>query len=238
MVIWIFVLGDEMFRIIFLGFLVFTVSCVLVPTNAYAMSLDDDEEDAEDVADLLDKAKKAGKRESFGEADTLLQKAKMYGTASSDIGDAEQYVSAKKKARDDRLERERKERERLAIVKRQKEERARQARLARQRQQSSSSSSSSYDYVMVQFESVCGLYGCTDKNLHISGGPGNFSPSYSGAAAGAIHKGYNGFLAGNYRWSAQFDNTVCSGNFYVSGSKRNITISIHPGCSDLYISRY
>jgi hypothetical protein len=63
----------------------------------------------------------------------------MYGTGSSDVGEAEQYVSAKKKARDERLERERQERERLARLKREKEERARQARLARQRQQSASS---------------------------------------------------------------------------------------------------
>jgi hypothetical protein len=133
-----------MFRVVLLGFLVFSVSLVVMPTQVYAISLDDEEEDAEDVADLLDEAKKAGKSESFSKADALLKKAKMYGTGSSDVGKAQQYVSAKKKARDERLERERKERERLARLKREKEERARQARLARQRQNSYSSSSSSY----------------------------------------------------------------------------------------------
>jgi hypothetical protein len=104
---------------------------VVVSTPAYAISLDDDEEDAEDVADLLEQAKKAGKSESFGEADVLLKKAKMYGVESGDVSETQSYVATKKKQRDDRLERERKERERLARLKREKEERARQARLAR-----------------------------------------------------------------------------------------------------------
>ncbi len=67
-----------MVKVILWGFLVFTVSCVFVPTPTYAMSLDDDEEDAEDVADLLSQAKKADKSESFSEADKLLKKAEMY----------------------------------------------------------------------------------------------------------------------------------------------------------------
>jgi len=141
MVIWIFVLGDEMFRVVLLGFLVFTVSCVLVPTATYAMSLDDDEEDAEDVADLLDQAKKAGKSESFSKANKLLEKAKMYGVSTDDTQEASRYVAGKKQAKDERLERERKEKERLARLKREKEKRARQARLARQREQESYSRS-------------------------------------------------------------------------------------------------
>ena len=236
MVVWIFVLGDDMFRVILLGFLVFTVSCVVVPTSSYAISLDDDEEDAEDVADLLSQAKKAGKSESFDKADELLKKAKMYGVKADEVKEVSNYIAKKKQQKKARLESQRKERERLARIKREKE---RRARLARQRQQSySSSSSSSYDYVMVTFESVCGFNLCTDKNLHISGGPGNFSPSYSGAASGAINKGYNGKLEGRYNWSAQFDNEFCSGSFYVSGNKRNITLSIHRGCSDFYVSEY
>ncbi len=122
-----------MFRVVLLGFLVFTVSCVLVPTSTYAMSLNDDEEDAEDVADLLDEAKKAGKSESFSKADSLLKKAKMYGVSSDDTQEASIYVAEKKQARDERLERERKEKERLARLKREKErlasaERARERR--------------------------------------------------------------------------------------------------------------
>ena len=62
-----------MFRVVLLGFLVFSVSLVVMPTQVYAISLDDDEEDAEDVADLLDEAKKAGKSESFSKADALLK---------------------------------------------------------------------------------------------------------------------------------------------------------------------
>ena len=66
-------------RYLLTAFLALAVVYTLVPTPAYAISLDDDEEDAEDVADLLEKAKKAGKSESFSEADTLQKKAKMYG---------------------------------------------------------------------------------------------------------------------------------------------------------------
>lgn len=68
-----------MFRVIFLGFLVFTAFSVVAPTNIYAISLDDEEEDAEDVADMLAAAQKAGKSEAFDKADALLKKAKMYG---------------------------------------------------------------------------------------------------------------------------------------------------------------
>jgi len=234
-----------MFRLLLLGFILFNTLQIVAPTPIYAMSLDDDEEDAEDVADLLAQAKKEGKNESFSKANALLKKAKMYGVSRDDTKEASRYVAGKKQARDDRLERKRKEKERLARVKREREKREERARLARQRQRqrkqsyssSSSSSSSSLDYVMVTFNSVCGFSGCIDKNLHISGGPGSFSPSYSGAYSGAIHKGYNG-LAGRYSWSAQLDRTVCSGSFYVSGRKRNITISIHKDCYGLYISEY
>ena len=212
--------------------LTFSLFYITLSTPTYAMSLDDDEEDAEDVADLLEQAKKEGKNESFSKANALLKKAKMYGVSIDDTKEASRYVTGKKQARDDRLERKRKEKERLARVKREREEKA---RLARQEQQNSSSSS--LNYVMVTFDSVCGFSGCIDKNLHISGGPGSFSPSYSGADVGAIHKGYNG-LAGQYNWSAQFDRTVCSGSFYVSGRKRNITISIHKDCYGLYVSEY
>ncbi|MEA3455797.1 MAG: hypothetical protein U9R26_04770 [Campylobacterota bacterium] len=78
-----------MFRTILLGFLVFSVTQTMLPTTSYAMSLDDDEEDAEDVADLLEQAKSAGSSESFGEADALLQKAKMYGVEGSDVSEAQ-----------------------------------------------------------------------------------------------------------------------------------------------------
>ena len=126
-----------MFKIIVLGFLVFTVSSVTMPTYSYAISLDDDEEDAEDVADLLEQAKKAGESESFSKAETLLKKAKMYGVNTDDTQETAKYVAQKKKERDERLERERKERERLARLKREREERARQARLAAQREYNS-----------------------------------------------------------------------------------------------------
>ncbi len=121
-----------MFRVILLGFMLFTTLQVTLPIQSYAISLDDDEEDAEDVADLLDEAKRAGKSESFSKADELLKKAKMYGVNTDDTKEASSYVAKKKQAKADRVERERKEQERLARLKREKEERARQARLVAQ----------------------------------------------------------------------------------------------------------
>ena len=146
-------------QFLLLGFLAFTVVFVSLSTPIYAMSLDDDEEDAEDVADLLEKAKSAGKSESFGEADALLKKAKMYGVSTDDTQEASSYVAKKKQARDERLERERKEKERLARLKREKEERERQARLARQRVQQSAQSRSRY---------ISSLGYCTSSLTHDS----------------------------------------------------------------------
>jgi len=103
-----------MFRVVLLGFLIFSVSFVVVPNPLYAISLDDEEEDAEDVADLLSQAKKAAKSESFEKANALLKKAKMYGTSKTDVKEVSQYIAKKKKEYDDRIERERKEKERLA----------------------------------------------------------------------------------------------------------------------------
>ena len=155
-------------RMVLLGFLVFTVLSIVVPTSTYAMSLDDDEEDAEDVADLLDEAKKAGKSESFSKADALLKKAKMYGVATDDTQETSSYIAKKKQQKADRLERERKERERLARIKREKEERARQARLARQRQQSTYGGYSSGGSISLCVPSVpykcCKSYECSGKS--------------------------------------------------------------------------
>ena len=103
---------------------------------------------------------------------------------------------------------------------------------------SSGSSSSSIDYVMVNFESVCGAMLCSDKNLNISGGPGNFEPGFKGSSTGAIHKGYNGAVAGIYQWSAQLDNTVCSGQFRLSGVRKNLSIRVYNNCSDAGTNEY
>jgi len=141
-----------MFRVIFLGFLVFTTFCVVAPTSVYAISLDDEEEDAEDVADMLAQAQKAGKSEEFGKADALLKEAKMYGVKTDDMVETSKLIANKKAAK---AERERKERERLARIKREKEERARQARVAAQRQVSRSNryiTSLGYDAPRYQYD--------------------------------------------------------------------------------------
>jgi len=110
---------------------------------------------------------------------------------------------------------------------------------------SSSSSSSTLDFVMVEFDVTCSLLSsCIEQNLQVSGasGTGNFSSSYNGAYTGAIHKGYDGKLAGRYNWSAEikiFDKIrSCSGSFYISGTKRNYTIRVYDDCRDAGSGEY
>ena len=192
-----------MFRVILLGFLVFTVSSVVLPVPTYAMSLDDDEEDDEDVADLLAKAKSAGKSESFSKANALLNEAKMYGVSTDDTKEASAYVAGKKQARNDRLERERKEKERLARLKREKAERARQARLARQRQQSSSSSSYSSGGGSIQLcvpsvpYKCCKSYECSAKTASGKYATVKLDKDYVGDCYSLSVYGGNGFGGGS-----------------------------------------
>lgn len=180
---------------------------------------------------VLEYAKKAANDWEFEKADKLLKQAKNMAYAPDKVEAVDELIGKQRFAKS---EKERKEREALAEKKRkEKLARARQRERENQRRYSSSNggSSSQVDYVMVNFSSTCGFALCSDKNLRISGGPGSFSPSYSGAATGAIHKGYNG-LAGRYNWSAQLDNKVCSGSFNLSGRKRNLYLSVYDNCSD------
>ena len=146
---------------------------------------------------VLEYAKKAANDWEFEKADKLLKQAKNMAYAPDKVEAVDELIGKQRFAKS---EKERKEREALAEKKRkEKLARARQRERENQRRYSSSNggSSSQVDYVMVNFSSTCGFALCSDKNLRISGGPGSFSPSYSGAATGAIHKGYNG-LAGRY----------------------------------------
>lgn len=182
---------------------------------------------------VLSAAKKAAKDWDFDKAEKLLKQAQNMAYTPDKVEAVDALIGSERSAK---AKKERKEREA-------REEKKRQERLAKKRQEereranrrsyssSSSSSSSQLDYVMVEFSSTCGFALCSDKNLKISGGPGSFSPSYSGAATGAIHKGYNG-LAGQYNWSAQLNNTVCSGSFYLTGRKRTLYLSVYDNCSD------
>lgn len=123
-------------KVLVLGFLVFSVSYMVISTPIYAINLDDDEEDAEDVADLLDEAKKAGESESFNEANELLKKAKLYDTSNNDVTKTEQLIVKKEKERDDRIEKAR-----LAKLEKERKEKERLARIERENSYVSSSSS-------------------------------------------------------------------------------------------------
>lgn len=109
---------------------------------------------------------------------------------------------------------------------------AERARIAEQSRQSASTSSAGapVDYVMVDAGMVCGFCTVILRKLTLSGGPGNWSPS---ASSGAIHKGYNGALAGRYNYYAEFsENHSCSGTVSVSGMKRWLKISVYSDCRD------
>ena len=72
MAIWIFILGDEMLRrLLLLGFLLFGMSVLVLPTFTCAMSLDDDEEDAERCGSDITLALPYSKSSSIG-MDTFL----------------------------------------------------------------------------------------------------------------------------------------------------------------------
>ncbi len=207
--------------------LLFTVNCVAIDYDKYK------KRKARQQVSVLEHAKKAANDWEFEKADKLLKQAQNMAYAPDKVEAVGELIGKQRFAKS---EKERKEREALA-------EKKRKERLARKRQQerenqrrysssnSPGSSSSQLDYVMVNFSSTCGFALCSDKNLSISGGPGSFSPSFSGAASGAIHKGYNG-LAGRYNWSAQLDNKTCSGSFNLSGRKRNLYLSVYDNCSD------
>ncbi len=115
-------------EILLLCLFVFGAVSIGIPTQSYAISLDDDEEDREDVGDYLQSAKSAAKSENFSQAQKLLKKAKSHGVLFDDVKEVQNYIAQKKQAYEDRLERER------------------VARLERERQRASSHSSSSSSY--------------------------------------------------------------------------------------------
>ena len=76
------------------------------------------------------------------------------------------------------------------------------------------------------------------KNFTISGGCVTFNKMQNDTVA--IHKGYNGCLAGTYSFSLNYISggllektrgRVCSGRFNVSGRKHNVLISMVSDCS-------
>ena len=87
-------------------------------------------------------------------------------------------------------------------------------------------------YVQVEAECIAGFSPCIEKDLHISGTPGRFEPSYNHAYTGTIYKGYNGGITGRYSYSVTFDNRICSGSFYLSGRKKNYSIKLGRDCHD------
>ena len=95
---------------------------------------------------------------------------------------------------------------------------------------SNSDNSSNVDYVQIQAECINGFIPCIEKNLHISGGTGKFEALSNGASQGTIYKDYQGNTEGTYSYSVQFDDNICTGNFYISGTKSNYRIALGKDC--------
>ncbi|MGL1958596.1 MAG: hypothetical protein OCD00_14915 [Colwellia sp.] len=99
--------------------------------------------------------------------------------------------------------------------------------------------SGSGDYILVDFEGVCGIAGCIATNLKIWGGPGEYKPAFDKASTGTIFKGYQDKIAGTYHWSATLDNRhYCSGIFSTKGDKKNINIRAYSACKNPYINEF
>ncbi len=88
-------------------------------------------------------------------------------------------------------------------------------------------------WVSVEADCITGTP-CFVSNLQVSGGPGQFNPSYGGARSGAIHKGVGGGLGGQYSYSFVLKygsrSCVASGSFSMSGGKGNVKIGHYPDC--------
>jgi len=101
--------------------------------------------------------------------------------------------------------------------------------------------SSRGNFVMIKFDTTCGLLDiCLDHKLSVSGSPGTFSAGAGGS--GAIHKGYNGKIAGNYSYVGSFKRNgfwrSCSGSFHLSGKKLNYVIRVYADCRDAGSGEY
>ncbi len=210
-----------------LAFLSVGMAFIAVPTFCYAISLDDDEEDAEDVADLLKQAKKAGKSESFSEADTLLKKAEMYGVSTDDTQEASKYVAGKKQAREERLKKKRQ-----AKLEAQKRERERQAVLSRQRAQHSNNvhiTSWGYDYQTgdsiwgrndVKLSNGRSFYAWLNKQTY---GMKCYELFVQGGLTGSASNCSNSI---NNSWSA----SACGRSFLVTGDQVDVVKAIVNRC--------
>ncbi len=115
-------------KIILTLFLLFTVANIFIPTQSYAISLDDDEEDMEDAEDYLQKAKQSANYNNFSEAESYLKKAKRLGVLYDDVKYTDSYVKRAEQNYEAQLERERQAR---LEEERKKEEAKKQAELSR-----------------------------------------------------------------------------------------------------------
>jgi hypothetical protein len=186
--------------------------------NQYDMSsLDNDMDDADDFEEYISDAKISARNENFSSAYSYLEKARKLGVSRSELSNAKSYVSQKKEAYEEKIERERQARL----------ERERQERMAQQSQSYSGDSGNSLDYVMVNIE--CVGWFCVAEKFKLSGGPGNVQDP-GNTSSTSIHDIGQG-IAGRYSYSAKVGNKYCSGSFNISGARRNVRIGVMESCS-------
>jgi len=219
-------------RVLLLSLLCFFSTAVMADFGFDEM----EELEQTEQSELLELARSAAGSWDFTRAGGYLEQARNKGYAPGEIAAVEAVIAHQQDRRAEQRRREAEQR-RLAEEARQREQQqarqARQARLAASRG-GGGSGGSTVRYVMVDFDVVCGVLSiCDARDLKVWGGPGNFSPSWSGSSSGAIHKGYNGALAGSYQWSAGITRSrACSGSFSISGTRSSYMLRVYKSCDD------
>jgi len=174
--------------------------------------------------DLLGAARKAAKAWDFDTAERYLAQARQKGQTDADLKAVATLIADNRAAK---------------LAKEQQEAAAAQARAVAQRPAASADSASGVSggsvsqvrFVGVNVSPTCALLarGCYAKDLKLSGGSNQFS-DISVGGRGAIYKGYDGKLAGQYSYSVTLEQSdeqkTCSGSFPVDGTKVDMTIYI------------
>lgn len=189
--------------------------------SACAISFDEaDKLDRIEGSELLERARSAANSGQLSTAQSYISQARAKGAAPAQLKAAERVLAVAQAKADE--------------VKRQEEAR-RQAELAAAQNRGGGGGAGRGDGAnWISVEAECVAVICNVTNLTIGGGPGRFEPSFRAAYTGAIHKGYNGGLAGQYSYSFAIEKggrrCIASGSFSANGSQGNIKINHYDDC--------
>jgi hypothetical protein len=204
------------------------LSALLLSSAAMAdFNLDEIEQlDKLEQQDLLGAARKAAKAWDFDTAERYLAQARQKGQTDADLKVVATLIADNRAAK---------------LAKEQQEAAEAQASAAAAHRPAASAGSASgvsggstpqAQFVSVEVDPTCALehaFSCNAQDLKLSGGSNQFS-DISVGGRGAIYKGYDGKLAGQYNYSVRLEQgdeqKVCSGSFSVDGTKRDMIIHI------------